>query len=830
MRLYFLLGIVFFSSSCLFAQSRSVTGKVTEAQTGVAVPFANVVISGTTIGTTTDFDGYYSITVPDGYDTISISYIGFLKKTKYVDATPVQIINIQLIEDVVNLEDVVIYAGENPAYPIMRNVVQAKEDHDKRNIPAYEYENYTKIEIAVDNIADRFKKRKVVQKITQVLDSIEVIAGEDGKPVLPIFISEALSTVYFRSNPQLKNETIKNTKITGVGVTDGTLTSQVIGGSFQEYNFYQNWLNIFGKEFISPIADGWKLYYEYELVDSLLVDDFECYRLDFWPKSVQDLAFQGTMWITKESYALKQIDVTVSPSANLNFIEKLKVQQELMPTEAGPWVPQKYRVVLDVGQLTDKTAGFLGKFYVSIKDLKVTAPRDLQFYQLPIILEENARTEDELFWETNRHDPLSSTEINVYQMIDTLKKIPVVKTYTDIAKTLSTGYYKTKYIDLGPYTALYGNNNIEGLRLGFGARTNIGFSDKWVLDYRVAYGFDDERWKHRASAEYIVSRKPWTTLKYEFQRDIQAIWLLNNGLNNNSLLYALSRFGNIQEPYHIRKNEFIFQSQLAKGLLQKIEFRNQVNNPLYDFRYFENPGSDTSPLGMDFTTTEVSIDTRFAKDELFVINDNERLSLGTIKWPVFNLRYTIGLRNALGGDFHYHKLEGRIAKEQKMGLLGVSDMELSGGYIFSQLPYPLLKNHIGNATNFYSDLVYNMMDFFEFTSDHWVSYRMRHHFEGFILNRVPLLRKLKWRLTGTANILFGGVRQDNLVVVPTSVDDQGKEVSPVQALDFTRPYVEVGYGIENIFKVFRIDAFHRLSYLDNDARRFGLKFSVQLIL
>jgi len=827
-----LAAIIFcFFVQIVLAQKVTISGKVTEVATGVAVPFANVVVQGTGIGTTTDFDGYYSLDVNGEYDSLTVSYIGFIPRTKLISRQSEQVINFQLDENVVSLDDVVVYAGENPAFEILRNVVDNKKKNDKRSIDAYQFENYTKIEIGVDNISDKFRQKKVVQKITSVLDSIQVIAGEDGKPILPVFISEALSTVYYRNSPQMKYENIQKTKLTGVGITDGTLTSQVIGGSFQEYNFYQNWMNIVGKEFVSPIADGWKLYYDYDLVDSLYLGDHYCYRLDFWPKREQDLAFNGTMWITKQEYAIRRIDVAVNKSANLNFIEKIKIQQDLKPTAQGPWLPEKYRVVVDISEITNETAGLIAKFYVSTRDIQLTEPKSFKFYQAPITMEEDVRMDDEAFWTKYRHDSLTSTEQNLFQMIDTLKTIPVIKTYTDILKTLGSFYYRMKYVDLGPYTAIYGNNNIEGLRLGFGARTNIDFSKKWVLQYRFGYGFDDQNWKHRANLKYIVSRKPWTTVEYEYKNDIDAIWGLNGGLENSTLIYALSRFGNLQEPFQVRRNAIKFSTQISKGWSQKIEFSNQHHNPLFDFQYYTDPGLTDSSTGTSFTTTELSLETRFARDETFVINDNNRISLGTLKWPAIDVRYTLGLNNTLGGDFEYHKLEGRITKKQKMGFMGVSDLELSGGYVFNQLPYPLLKNHIGNPTSFYSDNVYNMMEFFEFTSDHHVSMRVRHHFEGLLLNKVPVIKKLKWRMTATANVLFGGVRPENFETIPDRFDSDDNLVAPFKALDFSRPYVELGYGIENIFKVFRIDAFHRITYLENtSARKFGLKFSFQLIL
>ncbi|HET9054924.1 MAG TPA: DUF5686 family protein, partial [Cyclobacteriaceae bacterium] len=239
-----------------------VSGKVTDAGSGDPIPFANVVFKGTTIGITTDFDGNYTLRTSARPDSLQASYIGYKPKTKAVKKEATQVINFQLEELSTNLGEVTIIAGENPAFEILKRVDENRKAHDKRRLTAYEYEAYTKIEIDIDNMSEKFRKRKIVQKITQVLDSVDRIAGEDGKPVLPLFISENVSRLYYRDSPRLKTEHILKSKITGIGIEDGDMVTQLVGSSFQEYNFYQHWLNIVGKDFISPIADGARMYYE----------------------------------------------------------------------------------------------------------------------------------------------------------------------------------------------------------------------------------------------------------------------------------------------------------------------------------------------------------------------------------------------------------------------------------------------------------------------------------------------------------------------------------------------------------------------------------------
>ncbi len=284
----FLFGILPF---CAFAQETVITGKVTDANSGDPIPFVNVILLGTTAGSTTDFDGNFKIRTTISADTIAVSYIGYKTRKKPIVKGSQQVINFQIEEAATNLQEIVIESGENPAFAILRRVVRNKNKNDKRKLSAYEYDTYTKIEIDVDNITEKFRKRKLVQKITQVLDSIDRIAGEDGKPVLPMLITESVSKVYYRDNPTLSYENILRSKINGVGVEDGTTVTQLVGSSFQEYNFYQNWLNIVGKDFVSPIADGWRLYYEYDLIDSVYIGDRLLLSAGFFPQESSGSSF-----------------------------------------------------------------------------------------------------------------------------------------------------------------------------------------------------------------------------------------------------------------------------------------------------------------------------------------------------------------------------------------------------------------------------------------------------------------------------------------------------------------------------------------------------------
>lgn len=814
------------------AQETIVEGKITDSNTGDPIPFANVIFKGTSVGATTDFDGHFRIKTIARVDSITATYIGYKARTKSIKKGIKQVVNIQLDEDITKLLEVVVNAGENPAFEVLRKVVRNKDKNDKRKLTAYEYDTYTKIEIDANHLTDEFRKRKVIQKITQVMDSVVRMAGEDGKPILPVFITESVSKLYYRDNPSLKTEMILKSKINGVGMEDGSTITQFIGSSFQEYNFYQNWLNIATKEFVSPIADGWRLYYDFDLTDSLFIGNDYCYRLDFFPRSEQELAFRGTIWITKNEYALKQIDASVGKEANLNFIEKIRIQQELGITEAGSWIPIKNRVLIDVGEISKNAAGMLAKFYTSNRNVVVNKPYDVGFYERPIQLAEDVRMfEEEKYWDTLRHEALTETEKNVYKMIDTLRSIPVVKTYTDLIKAAIDGYVKAGKVEIGPYLGFMAWNNIEGVRLQFGFKTNMGFSKKWIYAWHAGYGFNDSRVKYMASAQRILSKQKWTTLSFRVRSDIARIGVDDESLADNPLFLAASRWGYFRRGYYFNEYRTAVQRELFKGFSQKVAFRHWTFDPTYNFGYKDNSGETTPAVLETFQSSEVILESRYARDEYFIINDNERISLGTNKWPIITLKYTHGIQGVFGSDFDYDKLRLTIKKRMKWGPLGYSYLTLTGENVFNTLPYPMLSLHLGNQSPIYSTVTYNLMNYGEFVSDHFVSMQYQHYFEGFLLNRVPLLKKLNWRLLGTVNSIVGGMRQANQDLI-SPVTSSGEETLPVGYFINAKPYVELGYGVENIFRFLRVDFVHRISYLDHtinnqQARKFGVVFSAQ---
>jgi hypothetical protein len=466
----------------------------------------------------------------------------------------------------------------------------------------------------------------------------------------------------------------------------------------------------------------------------------------------------------------------------------------------------------------------------------VNKPYEVSFYERPIQVAEDARLfEEEKYWDTLRHEPLSEVEKNVYKMIDTLRNIPIVKTYTDIVKAAVDGYVNYGKIEIGPYLGFMAWNNIEGLRLSFGFKTNMQFSKKWIYAWNAGYGFNDQRVKYMASAQRILSKDKWTTLSFRARSDIARVGVDDESLADNPLFLAASRWGYFRRGNYSNEYRVAFQREFFKGFSQKISFRHWTFEPTFNFGYPDDPTDVANSEVLEtFQSSEVTLESRYARDEYFIINDNERISLGTNKWPVITLKYTHGFEGVFGSDFDYDKLRLTVKKRMKWGPLGYAYLTITGENVFNALPYPMLSLHLGNQSPVYSTVTYNLMNYGEFVSDHFVSLQYQHYLEGFLLNRVPLLKKMNWRLLGTVNVIEGGMRQSNRDMI-AQYNASGEETLPVGYFTNGKPYVELGYGVENIFRFLRVDFVHRVSYLDHTigvqtARKFGVLFTAQFQL
>ena len=806
------------------AQQTFLSGKVKDAETGEGIPFANLIFLGTNYGTTTDLNGLYQFEAKGPVDSLQVSYLGYEKKVILVKAGSSQELNISLSPNAIRMHELVVYSKGNPALELLKKVEAHRSQNDKRNLKAYEYERYAKIQIALNNLEEVKGESKLLKKALSALEPFDSIQSSDGKRLIPHSITETISRVYYQNNPEIRREDLLKSKIFGVGFDKNSWLTQVMITSLQQYNFYENWVTIMTKNFISPLADGGKLFYDFYLADSLYIGNDFCYKVECTPKSKQDLAFTGNFWITKEGYALKKIDVTIPKTANLNYIETLRIKQELVPTEAGPWIPEQSEIIIDSEELGEKQPGILISSYLSHKDFVVNKPKPATFYSSNMTVDESAYDNSEEYWEKHRHTTLSATDSTTLAAIHALREEPTIKFYSKMIDSFTSAYWKFDNFEIGPYIYSYGRNSVEGHRFRMGVKTSPTFSRKWSLQGYGAYGTSDRKMKYGVDVAYLPDRLPWTELRLHYSSDLSQIGFVQDEEKEIYFFHASAYFGDLSRAYYYKRSAISLRRQLPFGIMSKIGVKNEHAQPLFALHQAGNT-TEIQPLIDEYTSTEAEFSLRFARDENFVQKNNRRVTVGMGKWPVFTATYTMGMKDVLGGDYDYHKVSGSIDQRVKSGIFGKTIYQLSGSYIFSQLPYPMLNVHLGNNSLFYYKNAFNTMSRYEFISDHFVALRFNHFFEGFILNRVPLIRKLGWRLLASTNILYGGTRKENRSY---QLED-GALVQEFGSLKDGVPFMEVGYGIENIFKFIRIDAFHRLTYLDNpEVSKFAVKIGFQI--
>ncbi len=793
-----------------YAQGRVITGKVTDARTGEPMPYVTVsvqLLNGSRKGTATDFDGLYHLSIPQkiATDSIYCSYIGYKQANKKLLPAATEI-NFQLVNNSKELGTVNITPKGyiNPALAIMANMVKHKPDNDLQNLKSYQYESYNRIEFAITNLSDKMKQRKVFKQILPIMDSLKKTAGDDGTPMLPILMSETLSEYYHQTDPSKKTEHILGSRTTGIAIEDETLVSQLVGTTFLQYNFYNNYLKLAGKDFISPLSDSWRVFYNYELIDEHdKINGKEYYKIEFKPRRAHDLSFDGVMWLTKDSFALYQIDATVSADANLNYINKVRIQQDMVqPDSTTAWIPGKTRIVVNISPFSKNTSGFIGKFYLSNSKFAVNKTYPDNFFKEPMVLAPDINKKDDTYWLKNRHDSLTLADKREYQIIDTVKNLPLVKTYANIAGTLITGYYKAGKISFGPYPYTYSHNDLEGSVLRLGAITNTNFSDKWILGGYIAYAFKETAVKGNASVEYIFSRKPWVEGGISYLHDLgQTGYQYENfTINGNNVFNATILNGQltIRGPFFQNVIKGYMQTDLAPDLRAKITLSHSTFDPLFDFNYHD---PEDLVVYTHYQTAEIGAELlwRPGTRMLQSAKVNRRVTIGSGNDnPAITFRYIRGIKG-VESDFNYDKFFINVQQRPHLGIFGKGDYSLTLGYIPGNVPYPLVENH---------RFSFNTMRYLEFASDKYVSLTYTQHMEGLITNSIPLLKKLNVRTVAVADILDGTLSATNNEAFRRGRTIVNKSLNGV-------PYVEVGYGVENIFKIIRIDFLHRLTHLDN---------------
>ncbi len=799
----------------------TIRGKIFSAENKEALPFVPVLIKGTTIGAQADFDGNFLIKTAKLGDSIVATYVGFKRLARAINKNLTeQEINFPL-EGIggVALDEVVVKAGENPAHRIIRNCVKQKYKNDKNNLDAYEYETYNKLEFDLNRIPKEMRDKKILKPISFVFDNVDSsYSGE--KPSLPFFIVENLSQFYYKKKPLRKKEVVIASKITGM---ENASVSQVLGDMYQNINIYDNNILVFDKQLPSPVSENGLFYYKYFLEDSAFENNHYIYHIRFKPKRVQELSFTGNIWIADTTWGVKRLEMSLPKDANVNFINSVNIIQEYSFIDSI-WLLSKDRLVIDFAP-TKKAIGFYGRKTTSYKKIKLNNSKDDKFYEFgdKISVEEDAVKKSDQFWAENRHDSLTQRELKIFKMIDTIQSLPVYKTWVDVFYLLVAGYKKFNNFEIGPYSNLVSYNRVEGMRLRFGGRTSDIFSTWYELNGFVAYGLLDEKFKYAIGFKSFLTKKPIRQIVgANYKSDYEILGQSTNGFSQDNALASIFRTNPLTNLTRVDNADAYYEREWFAGLITRATIVGRKFTPLGTNKYLYTKRDGAIGEREYINNTEARLNIRFGWKEKFVGEGFSRVSIGT-RSPIIQLNYAKSLQNAFKGEYDYHKLVINITDRLRVTpILGYTDYAIEAGKIWGIIPYPIMQLHGGNETYIYDYMAFNMMKYYEFASDEFVSVALYHHFEGLFLNKIPLLRKLKWREVATIKSVWGTVNDENrkTLLFPSTLSALNKG-----------PYAEASLGVENILKVFRVDAFWRLNYqLPRAIDNFGFKFGFQLAL
>ena len=811
----------------LMAQSITLTGRVIDEDTKEGLAFCNVYFEGSTTGVATDIDGYYSLSTAALSDSLTASAIGYDAISKAIRKDIDQEINFQLSSSSLVLSEVVVIAGENPAIPIVKKILKHKKENRKEYLDAFQCEEYTKVELDLENINPEMRKSKLLKPFDFIFDNIDSLSDE--KPFLPVYITEKLTDLYYAKEQKKIVKSVQAERVSGI---KNQTVVEFLNQIHEDFSVYDDWIYVLSKGFASPFSDLAFHYYEYYLIDSSYINGQWSYKLKFKPKRRQENTFFGEFWVADSSFAIVRLDMRMSPEVNINLVKRVIIFQEFDLLKEQHWLPMRQKIVVDF-RASKKLPGMIGRKTVSFKNYNINHEGEF-VGQAPIeedyLLEEVEK--DAAYWESARHVELSKNERAIYAMIDSVKQVPIYKTYVDIVYTLVSGYKELGPVEIGPYFSLYSNNVVEGHRFKLGLWTSNSFSKRLRFGGYLAYGTKDKKFKFGGDLQWNLSKRPRITFGAAYRDDVDLTSGNSEEIGEGNLFSGVFRRKILQKLIHVKEAKAYYERYWKKGWSTRVTLLQRQIDPYgnvgtegqgFNFAYLSDPES-SSLVDTTINSTELILKARYARGEKFLDGAFVRTSLGTVH-PIIELQYTAGLKGLFGGDYAYHKFTIGFKHYFYTNPIGWLSYRIKAGKILGDVPFLLAEVHTGNETYFYNRDVFNGMNRYEFASDTYASLFVEHHFDGFILNKIPLLRKLAWRTVASFRAVIGSMSHSNQLgnhLNAFSVDKIGSYSG--FRVPSEKPYMEVGVGIENIFKVIRVDASWRLNYLDNpEAQRFNIR-------
>ena len=825
---------LFFLVALGHAQTK-VSGIVTDAF-GNPVAFANVLFQDSMEGTITNDNGRFYLESENDYTTLAVSFVGYDTKVISLNTKVTYTMKIALEEATEQLSEVVLVGGKqskknNPAVDILRKIWSKKRKSGVRKYKQYAFDKYEKVEFDLNSIDSALMQRKIFKGLEFVFQDLDT-SRITGKTYLPIFLNETFSKVYGDNTiGQVKEEILGNKNS---GFDNNQAVIAFVKDLYQEYDIYDNYLKFFTKSFTSPLSKTGIDTYNYALRDSAFIDHKWCYNIAYYPRRKNELTFKGDFWVNDSTYAIKNINLEVTKSANINWVKEIYIEQNFEVVNDSVFLLKRDYMLSDFSfKKKEKSKGVYGKRTTVYNNYAFDIKKSKDFYKKKgSPFDSEALIKEDSFWRKNRLEPLNKDQAGIYKLLDTLKTVPKFKSYYNLVSILGSGYVEIDAwnVDIGSVYDFFGYNDAEGSRVRLGARTFFGPNDPWRIEGYTAYGFQDRKFKHGISGKFLLDHKSRLIISGGNRRDIQQLGVsltktndvLGRSIASSSLLTvgANNRLTNINLSTLSVEAELLNNLRVSTGAT----FRTLSSALPKEFSLDYLDPSALTGISSEIKQLDFNVLLLYTPGKKTIGYGVERAAVNN-RYSTLLLNYTKGVKGAMDSDFKYSKLQFSYSQPWQLGGLGRLYSTLELGKTFENVPLGLLNVVPGNQTIFSNYGTFANLDFYEFVTDTYATLHLEHNFNGRLFSRIPLIRKLNLREIVGLRGAWGTLSEGNIALnAPASVSTP--LIAPSQKI-----YYEYSFGIGNIAKLFRIDFNFRGNYLETPEARpfsitgsFGFKF------
>ena len=838
---------------CISVSAQNIQGVVTDSLTNEPIPYLSVFYEGKGVGSITDNDGNYKVETRKGWNKLTFSAVGYVTKVVNIIPGVTKNLNVRMRPDDIMLDEVVVkpkrekYSRKNnPAVELMKKVIAHKKNNKLSENDYYQYNKYQKITMSLNDVTPEMLEKGMYKKMPFLKDQIE-LCEETNKFILPISVDETASQKIYRKHPKSEKTIIKGMSSTGVNelFATGDMLSTVLKDVFTDVNIYDNDIRLLQYPFISPISSSDAIsFYKFYIMDTTFVDKDKCFHLTFVPNNSQDFGFTGHLYVLADSsYTVKKCTMNLPKKSGVNFVDNLDIIQEFEQLPNGEWVLKTDDMIVEMT---------LMKIMQGFQIRRTTRYSDYAFDELPQqlfkrkgaeIKEADAMMRGDDFWNQYRPVPLTQTESSMDMLVKRLEQMPGFKYVIFVLKAFIENFVETgtkehpSKVDIGPVNTMISNNYIDGLRLRMSAQTTANLNPHLFFKGYYAYGFKDHRSKYMGEVEYSFNKKeylprefPKNSITFSYQYDVMSPTdkFLKTDKDN---VFVSFKTSTVDQMSYVRNIALKYENETQFGLKTTVEVKHSTDEPTGGLAYITN--DDQKTLVPEIQTMEASLAFRYAPGETFVNTKQRRIPV-SFDAPVFTLSHTAGFKGVLGGEYNFNLTEVGLYKRFWFSSWGKIDMFVKGGAQWNKVPFPLLIMPAANLSYILQRETFNLINNMEFLNDRYASLDVSWDLNGKIFNRIPLLKKLKWREAIGFKMLYGHLTDKNnpmkhpgdseLFLFPTR---DGRPTSFV--MDPKTPYMECSVGIHNIFKILHIDYVRRLNYLDHpDANKWGVRFMVMM--